>query len=156
MCHCLYYLFDHWSSRMIFWPEGPYVMPEWMDPLTVSRRSTRPDWPQKSLLLSERSISYGDADMTLIIGKPCKGCRIRTCTPGKKEASPDLPQQGKWSKRWQSFGTADSECHEQEWLWTLWLGFVCCFFWALCAAAETMFFRIKSQALKRKNMETDL
>lgn len=36
--------------------------------------------------------------MTLIIGKPCKGCRIRTCTRGKKEASPALPRQGKEGK----------------------------------------------------------
>jgi hypothetical protein len=36
--------------------------------------------------------------MTLIIGKPCKGCRIRTCTLGKDEASSALPQQGKVSK----------------------------------------------------------
>nr|TKW04856.1 hypothetical protein SEVIR_7G137550v2 [Setaria viridis] len=30
-----------------------------------------------------------------------------------------------------------------------WLGSVCRFFWALCAAAEALFRRIKSQAQKR-------
>ncbi|KAG0526183.1 hypothetical protein BDA96_06G123600 [Sorghum bicolor] len=83
--------------------------------------------------------------MTLIIGKPCKGCRIRTCTPGKKEASPALPQQGKGDERWQNFGIADSECHEQESTMLTFSG--------LCVlAAETMFLRIKSQAQKRKKI----
>lgn len=102
---------------MIFWPQVPKCMTKWIPWQLVGDRRDLIDLEKPCAV---RRISCGDADLTLIIGKTCRGCRIRTCTFGKDEASPALPQQGKGSKRWQSFGVADSECHEQE--WTVWLG----------------------------------
>jgi hypothetical protein len=78
---------EHWARSML--DAGVSGFPDsWSenDPVCLT---------QESSLRSETHIlsQARNADMTLIIGKSCKGCRIRTYTLDVGEVSSGLPQQ---------------------------------------------------------------